>query len=246
LTFTARTTAIEEPAFRGTMGDYTRFTQFGSWQGTFAVDGATTTVDATFRGVRDRSWGRRSVGQPIPAAPSLADRSAFWLWAPINFDDVCTHLDSMEGPDGRPWHRSGFIVSVPPAVHSPVDGGADDIDVMLGIDHQITWQPGTRWAQFATLHLQHVDGSVDTIELEPLMRFQMGSIGYFDPKYGHGVWHGEEVVVSRRTRASDVDPSMPTAWHVQHLCRAAWGDRRGLGVLEHVAFGTHLPSGFRS
>ena len=114
LTMTARTAPIQEPPFlaqRGTkmVWDYTRLTQFGSWSGWLEVDGERVDVGpAEVLGCRDRSWGVRSVGTPLPGPGPR--RQFFWLWAPINFDDLCTHVDVCEHADGSRWHASGFIV----------------------------------------------------------------------------------------------------------------------------------------
>ena len=110
LTMTARTAPIQEPPFlaqRGTkmVWDYTRLTQFGSWSGWLEVDGERVeAVPADVLGCRDRSWGVRSVGTPLPG-PARGVQF-FWLWAPINFDDLCTHVDVCEFADGARWHAS--------------------------------------------------------------------------------------------------------------------------------------------
>ena len=72
LRLTARTAPIHEPPFlaqRGTrlVWDYTRMTQFGVWSGWLEVDGERVEVGpADVLGCRDRSWGVRSVGAPMP------------------------------------------------------------------------------------------------------------------------------------------------------------------------------------
>jgi hypothetical protein len=61
VTFTARGPVVEEPRFTlkpesRVVMDLTRLTQFGTWRGTIAVDGATITLDdAHVLGCRDRS-----------------------------------------------------------------------------------------------------------------------------------------------------------------------------------------------
>ena len=68
LLFRARTAAIEEPKqtiVRNStkIMDYTRLTQWGTWEGTVTVGDRTIEVSAeTTFGVRDRSWGVRGVG----------------------------------------------------------------------------------------------------------------------------------------------------------------------------------------
>ncbi len=73
LLFRARTCAIEEPPSLQKIGTRTimhtcRFTQFGSWQGSIAIDGQRFEVGPDeFLGTRDRSWGVRPVGEPAEA-----------------------------------------------------------------------------------------------------------------------------------------------------------------------------------
>src|SRR5438105_2644773 len=61
-------------------------------------------------GSRDRSWGVRGVGEPPGGAPARAPRQFFWLWAPLNFDDCCTHLALNEDAEGRHIYQSACIV----------------------------------------------------------------------------------------------------------------------------------------
>jgi hypothetical protein len=41
----------------------------------------------------------------------------------------------------------------------------------------------------------------------------------------------------------ELDNLEPWNIHIQQVMRARWGDRVGLGVLEQLAFGEHVPSG---
>jgi hypothetical protein len=72
----------------------------------------------------------------------------------------------------------------------------------------------------------------------------MNGIGYFDPERAHGTWQGENSVVGRRFRTDEVDPASPANFHVQNLCRASWGERTGMGVLEHIVVGPYAAGGF--
>src|SRR5215468_4683185 len=90
LAFYARTGAIEEPRFTWRpegrlVMDSTRLTQFGFWEG-----------------------GIRPVGEPEGGAPGLPPQF-FWLWAPVHFDERCTHAAFNEDASGRRWHASGSI-----------------------------------------------------------------------------------------------------------------------------------------
>jgi len=86
LTFQARTEAIEEPRQQIVrdnvpMMDYTRLTQWGTWEGVITLPtGVTLEIDpARTFATRDRSWGVRGVGQQAPTnfepTPGSAARS---------------------------------------------------------------------------------------------------------------------------------------------------------------------------
>jgi hypothetical protein len=244
LTFTARGPVVEEPRFTWkhesrVMMDSTRLTQFGTWSGAIDVDGTAIAIDpARVRGCRDRSWGVRPIGEPENGAPG-APPQFFWLWAPINFDDVCAHFDVNEDAEGRRWHANGMLVPV----------GTDDpsrIEVMTGVGHRIRWTSGMRRASAAEITLTTLDGTTRTIALEPMLTFQMRGLGYLDPEWGHGLWKGPEAVDGQVWTLADLDPMDPRHLHVQALCRARMGERTGVGVLEQLVLGPHAPSGFRS
>jgi hypothetical protein len=240
LTFVARTAALEEPRFTRraetrTVMDYTRLTQFGAWEGSITIDGDRIAIrPAEVVGSRDRSWGIRTVGEREGGAPSTGAPQFFWLWAPLNFDDACLHFSVQEDGDGRRWHWNGEV--------APVPGG--EPERATGVDWDIEWRPGTRRAARATVRLDMLDGREHRVELEPMLDFQMHGLGYFHPRFSHGAWVGEDEVLSERRRLADLDPLALENLHVQALCRATWGDRTGVGVLEQLVIGPHSPSGF--
>ncbi len=246
LVFRARTAAIEEPRFtRRVEGrlfmDSTRLTQFGRWEGNLDVAGRRIAIEpAQVLGSRDRSWGVRPVGEPEVGAPGMPPQF-FWLWAPINFDDLCTHFDVNEDGDGRRWHQNGMIART----H---DGGRPngDVESMASVAHRIRWQPGTRRAASAEIELQPHAGAPRVIALEPILTFQMLGIGYLNPTWGHGMWKGDNAVDGETWTLADLDPMDPRHLHVQQLCRADLDGRAGIGVLEQLVLGPHAPSGFRS
>jgi len=275
LVFIARTVACEEPRFthrnsaNRVVMDYTRLTQFGRWEGWVSVGGERIVVGAgglELVGSRDRSWGVRSVGERDTEPPGPLPQF-FWLWSPVNFDDVCTHFDVQEDATGRRWHDNGVILPVigdADPVLAPVSGsqgpaggggpggpGGDVVIaaggaagvVMAAVDWQVDWRPGTRRAERATISMQEFGGAHHSIELVPILDFQMLGIGYFHPSWGHGVWKGEEAVGVESWRLADLDPVAPSHLHVQQLCRATMGDRIGTGVLEQLVIGAHAPSG---
>lgn len=251
LTFVARTVACEEPRFTHRSGtrvvmDYTRLTQFGRWEGWVELDGDRTEVggDALpLLGSRDRSWGVRSVGEREEGTPGPLPQF-FWLWAPVNFHDVCTHFDVQEDAIGRRWHANGVIL--------PVIGDADPVydpagpggETMAAVDWHVDWRPGTRRADAAIVSLHASGGAHHTIELHPVVDFQMLGLGYLHPTWGHGMWKGEQAVAAESWRLADLDPMAPSHLHVQQLCRATMGDRIGVGILEQLVIGPHGPAGF--
>jgi hypothetical protein len=85
-----------------------------------------------------------------------------------------------------------------------------------------------------------------SIELEPMIRFQMLAIGYQHPEWGHGFWKGEEVIGGESWNLADLDLLDYKHIHNHQICRARMGDRTGVGTLETVVFGRHDPSGFKS
>ena len=84
------------------------------------------------------------------------------------------------------------------------------------------------------------------LALEPLLTFQMLGLGYLHPEWGHGLWKGAEAFGAESWKPAELAPLDPRHIHVQQLCRARWGEREGIGVLEQLVIGPHRPSGFRS
>ena len=92
---------------------------------------------------------------------------------------------------------------------------------------------------------QRAGGEVLPIELTPLYDFSMVGLGYNHPTWGHGMAVGDDVVDGESFALAAVDPTAPMHLHVQALCEARLGARRGIGVLEQLIIGPHAPSGFR-
>ncbi len=251
LRFAARTAPAEEARTsvrrdERLLMDTTRFTQFGHWEGWIRAGGRLTRVSADrVPGVRDRSWGVRPLGEPEPGAPASPPQ-VFFLWAPLHWEDVCTHFGVFETPEGRKWHSDGMIL---PAYDSPdgIPGGEDPgLERLAALEHRIAFERGTRWARSAELLLTRPGGESWTIELTPLLRFHMIGIGYGHPEWGHGRWKGEEALAGESWKLSEVDPRAPHFQHVQQLVRARRGQREGVGVLEQICFGPHARYGFEA
>jgi hypothetical protein len=248
LTWQARTVALEEPRQtiqRGTVQvmDYTRLTQWGSWAGTIAYGDTELEVDAaTTRGTRDRSWGIRGVGEPTPTNLPRSAPQIFWLWAPLSFDDVCTHLALFEYADGERWLESACILPVIGA-DDPVFGPDDGVEHMASVDYDLTWQEGRREMAGYRQVLRASDGTEHEVTFEPLYTFRMRGIGYTHPHWKHGSAHGDLEVGAESIPLDEFDPKDPSCVHIQTLCKVTMGDRHGTGILEQLAFGDHAPTG---
>jgi hypothetical protein len=243
LVFRARTEAIEEPRQQivrnGTLiMDYTRLTQWGTWEGSITLPtGVGIKVDPQrTSATRDRSWGVRGVGQQAPTNFEPQPRQLFWLWAPLHFDDCCTHLALFETAEGDRWLEQSLIV--------PLLAGASEPEHLGRTDYEITWIPGTREMAAARLLLHRRDGTpLPPIELERMYSFFMRGIGYTHPRFAHGANHGALAVGAESIRLADFVPTDPSSMHIQTLCKVRMDGRKGVGVLEQNLFGPHRPSG---
>ena len=252
LTFTARTAGVEEGRQTTKTGgrimmDATRFAQFGRWQGEIRYAGQTVAVDAaSVYGTKDRSWGIRPVGEPeVGGAPSGRTPQFFFIWAPLHWEDRCTHLGIFEDADGIPWHQDGAIV---PVYETPdqIPGAQDEgIERMLSVEHQIVYEPGTRRARALEISLIPRSGPRHDIQLEPLLCFRMKGIGYMHPEWGHGRWKGELAIGGESWKCDDLDPLAFENQHIQQVVRATSGKRTGIGVVEQLCIGPHARYGFK-
>ena len=110
--------------------------------------------------------------------------------------------------------------------------------------HQVRYRSGTRYASSAEIDLIEHDGSIRTMRLEPILRFQQKGIGYGHPKWGHGLWRGDLSLEHESFDPDDIDPLAMENVHVQQVVRASDGDREGIGILEQFIIGPYAPAGF--
>ena len=244
LTYHATSLPYEEPPFLVRAGNrvtmrYTRLTQLGKWSGWLEVDGRRIEVsDDNFVGSRDRSWGIRSVGERVQlGAPLNAAPQFFWLWAPVCFDDFGTVFDVNEYEDGQRWHESGAMLL-----------GPDTIKHAHSVSYQYAWEHGTRRSVSFDLDYTFAT-SASHLHFEPITHFQMSGLGYLHPEWGHGFWKGELESTGDRFPVPVPDPMAMTNLHTQTLCHVTCTNsdgstHRGIGILETLVLGAHVPSGF--
>ena len=258
LTYRARTGALlEDHTVMSdgpmTMLDMARFLQFGSWAGTVEVDGDTTTLrhDEVF-GIRDRSWGVRPVGTPPVGRPQSRTPMA-WLWAPIHFDDDCRVVGWFELPGGIKWRADGHVIPVIDPVPMSVAMGDPGVSRLDPETIRLGFHAGSRWAKSISIDVVPEGGAEPyTMELEPMLRFDMLGIGYQHPTWGHGVWHGALEIGRDDWKIDDVSPLDPSHQHVHHLVKATRTSASGtvattstgIGIFEQIIFGAHTQWGF--
>ncbi len=249
LTFEATTVAVEEPRQRlvgddGVLGmDHTRLTQWGTWRGSIVVDGVELAVEPDdVPGTRDRSWGVRPVGAQVTTNRRPRLPQVFWLWAPLHFEDRCTHLALHERSDGTRWLETALVLPRQPSSQPPSDG-TGELREMTDIRYQLDWEPGRREIRSAVLEFVDPEEGPQRIELEKLFTFRMRGIGYNHPYWSHGSSHGGLETGRESIRLDAFDPLDVGSIHIQNVVRARMGERVGIGVLEQFALGPHAPSG---
>lgn len=223
----------------GTVLDAQRFAQVGTWEGVIAVDGEEIAVTPDrWVGTRDRSWGIRPVGEPLP--PGRPSDPPFdgmwWLYVPLRFDDFAVVLIVQETPDG-------FRV-LNDCSRTFADGRVEQ----LGWPHvRIHYASGSRNATGATITCTTPEGTPLVIEVESLLGVPIHVGGGYggDSDWSHGVWRGAGF--TERVTYDLTDPAV--AGRVMfgvtdHVARAVADGAEGWGLFEHGALGRHDPSGF--
>lgn len=248
LTFRATTVAIEEPRQQRRspegilLTDHTRLTQWGTWQGTIAVDGDVLRIEPTeVSGTRDRSWGIRPVGEQVQVIREPMEFQVFWLWAPLHFGDRFTHLALHEHEDGRRWLESALVLDPIPDDAAPWSRAG--VRECRNIRYELEWQPGRREIKRARLWFDDPEEGEVLVEVEVVFTFRMRGLGYWHSHWGHGSLHGQLETGRESIRLDDFDPVAFDSIHLQNLVVATMGDRRGIGVVEQIAIGPHQPSG---
>lgn len=252
LLFTALTPAIQEARqtlYDGTrrVMDATRFDQFGRWQGTITHPDGQVEVDAEqCHGTKDRSWGVRGVGEPEQGGAPGAAPSAFFLWAPLIWDDHVSHAIFFDGAQGEALVREGLTAPLYPNTAAIPAQEIDPATRMATARHRVDYHSGTRLAKAAEIDLVGLTHDIRTIKLTPSLKFQMKGLGYGHPQWRQGAWQGELALGFDRFDPTQLDPLAPENLHVQQLVQADDGERQGVGVLEQIVVGSYAPAGFKS
>lgn len=224
--------------------DAQRFCQVGTWEGVIEVDGQTIEVDpSTWAGARDRSWGIRPSGDDDPAGRNADEpgEGFWWLYSPLRFDDFMVVVIVQEQPDG---YRS-----LNDAIRVWPDGRVEQ----LGWPRfDFDYRSGTRHPERCRIHLTAGDGSALEVEVETLtlMALHVGCGYPGDPDWKHGQWKGRSWVDFAQYDYAIKEIQDRVPWggvdHVARaVCRSSDGIAEGRGLLEHMSFGRHDPTGFK-
>src|ERR687897_456856 len=139
--------------------DASRFAQVGTWSGEVRVAGGTTVVEpGTWVGTRDRSWGIRPVGEPVPPGRAADEpiEGFWWLYVPVRFEDHALVVIVQEQPDGHRTLNEGARVF-----------GDGRIEQLGWPEVDIVYRPGTRQPEKAVLHMRARGGrDVEGVEYD--------------------------------------------------------------------------------
>jgi hypothetical protein len=220
--------------------DGCRFAQLGTWSGTLSVDGEDIAVSSErWVGSRDRSWGIRPVGEPEPPGRSAEEgREGFWwLYAPLRFEEFALIVIVQEDPDGTRTLNAASRV------------WADGRHEQLGWPElDISYRPGTRHPERATLRLKGPDRRPLDVQIETLIGVALHiGAGYgADPEWSHGQWRGRDWIDSNVYDLTDPALAARVPFGViDHVARATCDGAEGWGLFEHASVGRHDPSGFK-
>lgn len=219
--------------------DTWRFAQVGTWSGELRLHGERIAVDpGTWVGSRDRSWGRRPIGDSDPAGrPVLADDYGFWwLYVPLRFDDFAILVMAQE--DGRGHRTLNHAERIWP------DGRIEQLGWPLVKMH---YTSGTRIPTAADITLTEPDGKQLELRVESLNYIPLHvGCGYGgDPEWLNGQWKGPAWVSPASYDMTSDEIRARVQWGVvDHVGKATLDGRTGWGLFEHGTIGAHAPSGF--
>ena len=162
----------------------------------------------------------------------------FWLWAPVHFDDLATHIYYVDNEKGEADNAFAKI---------QFDDGKEQSNF---VSHQksISYKPKTRRVESLSLNLKTSQEDIFEFHITPKVNMFMCGLGYMHPDWGHGQFKGE-LETHYDTYDLNEDPQDPPFLHIQSLCevklKTPEKELQGRGVLEQLFLGPHEPSGFK-
>ena len=223
--------------------DSSRFAQIGTWRGTLQVGGETFQVTPDrWKGVRDRSWGVRPVGEPVPPGIGVKVQRShgfFHHWMPMQFDDYMLKVFFEEDADGtRLIEETALVYNL----------GIDKENVTLGpASYDITYKSGTREIEKAVITVPRPSGGEIRVTNTPLRTVYLAAgSGYLPAQdWSHGMYQGELVVQGLSWDVGDPEVRKQISLLNETLCRFELSTGEvGYGMHENLCIGVHKPSGF--
>jgi hypothetical protein len=249
LTFTGTVEALEEPRtftrrYARVQQDVTRYAQVGVWAGSLTVAGRTFDVTPDlWKGVRDRSWGVRPVGErehPGIRAREATDGYGFRHdWVPMQFDDHMLKIQIDQDADGERHVEESMRVW--------------NIDLDRPIEHlgrpevENSYISGTRELKAATISTIDRSGNPIVVHSTPLRTLYLAAgSGYVpDGEWGHGYYQGELKVEGVVHDLSDPEVRRRYAILNETLSRFELSTGEvGYGMHENMLMGIYRPTGF--
>lgn len=220
--------------------DASRFAGVGTFEGELRVGGDTVAVTPDrYTATRDRSWGIRPVGEPVPPGRPNDFSGMWWLWVPLRFEDFAMHVILEEDRTGL--RNTNFAVRVwPEQAGKPVEQWGWPLPA-------IRYKSGTRHPIGASIDLTNREGKTSTLEIEPVIGIPLNvGCGYgADPEWTHGLWKGEHWVEGSTYSYEDPAVTGRAAFSLwDHAARVTFEGHEGWGIFEHGVIGPHAPSGF--
>jgi hypothetical protein len=250
LTFTGVVEPLEEPhtlsrRYGRVIQDVSRFAQVGTWRGTLTCPGGRTfeVTPDRWKGVRDRSWGVRPVGER--EAPGIRAREATdgygfrHDWLPMQFDDHMLKVQIDQDAEGHRQLEESVRVWNLDQDRLPDHMGRPEVD--------IEYVSGTREIRRATVRTTDPDGASVVVRTTPLRTLYLAAgSGYVpDDTWGHGYYQGPLKVEGVTHDLSDADTRRRYAFLNETLCRfEADTGEVGYGMHENMLIGVYRPGGF--
>jgi hypothetical protein len=249
LMFTGVVPALEEPhtftrRYERVTQDVTRFAQVGVWEGTLTAAGRTFEVSPDrWKGVRDRSWGVRPVGEPeAPGIRARERQDGYGFrhdWLPMQFDDHMLKVQIDQDATGH-RHLEEAMRSWNIDLDRPVEHlGRPDVD--------IEYRSGTREVERATVTTSTPDGTPIVVRTTPLRTLYLAAgSGYVpDGEWGHGFYQGPSKVEGLVHDLADPEARRRYAFLNETLSRFETADGQvGYGMHENMLIGVYEPGGF--
>jgi hypothetical protein len=247
--------AWEEPHhFKRVQGriaeDYMRFDQVGSFAGSIRVgDKRFELAHADTFAARDHSWGVRTmIGGDMHGARGF-DGGAHWVLFDIEGAGQGYYAQA-EDTEGRPLRTEGRW-----------GGRFNDerpADEVVGVDHRLTFQSGSRRIRDGEITLRLADGRTVDLQIEalsePLNEHGCGNQKGFADGLGYGVDRGALLVEgdiwdqSAPDKVVNLGPSetVPNDRLFDNIVRLRCGDRTGYAIYVFFAKGAYAPYGFKA